>query len=70
MRVSTGYGRPLSQAKKQNWLQGLTVIGYDAGSRREITPVAINEGEALFEGTLYRADVRLEELRADTGWGI
>lgn len=61
-------GRVPSKAKKLNWQQGLTVIRYDDHGRYTITPVAISNGEAIFEGEIYRGKDPVAEIAEETGW--
>lgn len=53
---------------KSNWQQGFAVLRYDDTGRYTITPVAVNDGEAVFEGELYRGEEQLDDLREQTEW--
>lgn len=53
---------------KSNWQQGLAVLRHDAKRRVSVTAVPVEDGEALFEGELYRGEERVKDLMADTEW--
>ena len=60
-------GRVPGKKEKQNWKQGLGVIDF-AEQGHTIYPVSINDGVAIFDGQVFEARDRLDEIREATEW--
>ncbi len=52
-----------------NWQQGVGVVDF-TDTFVAITPVPIEQGEAMFQGKLYQGKDYLPQLRAETGWAF
>ena len=58
------------RTKRQNWQQGIALIDYDPnGTAHNITPIAIEDGRAIWDGQLFEGRDCVDELRsAYPGW--
>jgi hypothetical protein len=55
---------------RQNWQQGIAVVYHDDKTELTPVPIPIRQGRAIFDGVLYEARNRLEDLRRDTDWNF
>lgn len=55
---------------RQNWQQGIAVVYHDDATELTPVPIPIRQGRAIFDGVLYEARDRLEDLRRDTDWNF
>jgi len=63
-------GRVPGKASRRQWQNGCAIVDYEAdGSLYAIHPVVIDEGRAVWDGRLFVAQDRLDEIRdAWPGW--
>lgn len=65
-------GRVPGKMSRQQWQQGLAVVDYEVdGTGFAISPVVIEDGRAIWDGCLFEARDRLEEVRVafpDWSW--
>lgn len=60
-----------SATARKNWQLGLGIIDYDPnGHHHGITPIPIQDGVALWNGNVFRANNREEAISEDTGWDL
>lgn len=60
-------GRVPGAKKDNNWQQGIGMIEIYDGRDVPVS-IPINDGRAFYEGQIFEARDRLEDLRQDTGW--
>lgn len=61
-------GRVPGHKRTQEWQQGIAMVEY-SDNMHSITPIAIEDGKAIFDGKIFEARERLSDLRADcAGW--
>lgn len=53
---------------KQNWQQAIGIVEYLDDGTHNVIPIPINNGKAIYNGHLYTARNRVEDLKRDTGW--
>ena len=61
-------GRVPGKSRKQNWQQGIAVIRHIENRMPTVTVAEVHDGEAFFEGAVYRGAARVADLARDTDW--
>lgn len=61
-------GQVPGRQQKQNWQQGFAVVRYT--DRLHTTPitVSVDQGKAIFEGTVFKGKEQTRRMAKDTGW--
>ena len=49
-----------------NWQNGIGIVDYLSDGTHTVVAIPINEGVALFEGNIFEARNRIEDIKHDT----
>ena len=59
-------GRVPSGRSQMNWQNGIGIVDYLSDGTHTVVAIPINEGVALFEGNIFEARNRIEDIKHDT----
>ena len=55
---------------RQNWQQAIGIVEYLDTGEHNVAPIPINNGRAIYNGHIYTARQRIEDLKRETGWAF